>query len=223
MNEEERKRMIEEIKRNMEGKPIIRPVRVTSEGHVVPPQQEKKVNCKKDTLITKEEVERQIIANYPEQAKYWLGKGRGRHTAIDVAVKCSKCDCQGSFTIEDKSELRELLKERCLRCKIWEEAENAHLKIPLPFGKFKGKSINVVMEKQPSYLAWFVDKVKGEDALVEKIKTHTRFPQAWADYVGKQAVIVPKVRREEIEWQEGRFSQQTIDELFNCFFDGEQH
>jgi hypothetical protein len=212
-HEEKLKRLYEEVKKNMEDRPIMKIMRE---------EDARKANNRNDKLITKEEVERQIRANYPEQTKYWLGNGRGKHTAIDVAVKCSKCDCQGIITIEDKCELRDLLKEKCLRCEMWEDAENAHLNIRLPFGKFRGKTINVVMKKQPSYLAWFVDKVKGEDALVEKIKTHTRFPQAWADYVGKQAVIVPKARREAMEWHEGRFSQQTIDELFNSFY-GEQN
>jgi uncharacterized protein (DUF3820 family) len=225
-HEERLQRMLEDMKR-MESS-TIRPLRIVGERDIEPAQpsfggqgEKKKAKKKKvDKLITKEEVERQIRANYPEQAKYWLGNGRGKHTEITLTVKCAKCNSQGTITIEDKSELRELLKEGCLRCKTWEEIKNQHLKIPLPFGKFRGKSINYVMEKQPSYLAWFVDKVKGEDALVEKIKTHTGFPAAWADYVGKQAVIVPKTRREEQEWQEGRFSQQTIDELFNCFFGG---
>ena len=171
-----------------------------------------------DTLITKEDVERQITANYPEQAKYWLGNGRGKHTEITLTVKCPKCKRQGTITIEDKSDLRDLLKTGCMGCEMWEDAQNAHLKIPLPFGKFRGKTINFVMKKQPSYLAWFVDKVKGEDQLVELIKTHTRFSAAWTEYTAKQAVIIPKERREEIEWREGKFSQQTIDELFNCFF-----
>jgi len=78
------------------------------------------------------------------------------------------------------------------------------------------------MNEEPTYLAWFADNVKGQDSLIEQIKTHTRFPAAWAEYTAKQAVGMPKERREEKEWQEGRFSQQTIDELFNCFF-GEQN
>ena len=71
------------------------------------------------------------------------------------------------------------------------------------------------MEEQPNYLAWFVDQIKGEDKLVEQIKTHTQFPQAWAEYMERQIAMMPKERREAIEWRAGRFSQQTIDELCN--------
>ncbi len=90
----------------------------------------------------------------------------------------------------------------------------------MPFGKFRGQTINCVMEQEPTYLAWFVDNVKRQDSLIEQIKTHTCFPAAWAEYTAKQAARMPKERREELEWQEGRFSQQTIDELCNCFFGG---
>ena len=84
-----------------------------------------------------------------------------------------------------------------------------------------GETINAVMKNDPTYLAWFVDQGKGQDDLIEEIKTHTRFPLAWAAYVEKQAAAMPKARREEKEWQEGRFSQQTIDEVFICFFGGQ--
>ena len=77
------------------------------------------------------------------------------------------------------------------------------------------------MEEQPNYLAWFVDTIKGHDGLVEQIKTHTQFPQAWVEYMERQIAMMPKARREEMEWQAGRFSQQTIDELCNRFFGGE--
>ena len=75
----------------------------------------------------------------------------------------------------------------------------------MPFGKFKGKTINFVMEEQPNYLAWFVDQIKGQDKLVEQIKTHTQFPQAWADYMERQAALMPKERREAKEWREEGF------------------
>src|ERR1017187_1292542 len=187
MNEKPQWRIIgpwaEQIKKNME-KPIIRPVKIMSE------HPERKVNCKNDKLITQEEVEQQIRANHPEQAKYWLGNGRGKHTEITFTINCPHCHSEKEIKLTKKADLRELLKMECAGCEAQEAAQNQHLNIPLPFGKFRGKTINFVMKKQPSYLAWFVDKVKGEDSLVEKIKTHTRFPQAWADYVDKQAVII---------------------------------
>ena len=174
-HEDRLKRMIEEITKNAEGKPLIRPVNLLGQ------RQPRKVNVKNDKLITKEKVEQQIIAKYPEQAKYWLGNGRGKHTAVDIAIKCPKCHSEGEVTLRKKADLRELLKADCPYCEELEEAQNQHLNIPLPFGKFRGKSINFVMKKQPNYLAWFVDKVKGEEALVERIED----PHALSAGVGR--------------------------------------
>ena len=162
-----------------------------------------------------------IMAHYPKQANYWLSTGRGKHTEIAVTVTCPRCNSELSVTLKGKGELNRLLKEECSGCVAQRATENRHLEIPLPFGKFKGKTINFVMEEQPNYLAWFVDTIKGHDGLVEQIKTHTQFPQAWVEYMERQIRTMPKERREEMEWQAGRFSQQTIDDLCNRFFDGE--
>ncbi len=161
-----------------------------------------------------------IMAQYPEQANYWLNTGRGKHTEITLTVTCPRCNSELSVTLRGKAELKQLVKKQCSGCVAQRAAENRHLEIPLPFGKFKGKTINFVMEDQPTYLAWFVDQIKGEDKLVEQIKTHTQFPQAWAEYMERQIAVMPKERREEIEWQAGRFSQRTIDELCNRIFGG---
>ena len=72
--------------------------------------------------------------------------------------------------------------------------------------------------QRPDLLGVVRGSIKGQDALIEQIKTHTQFPEAWAEYTGKQATRFPRIYREEKEWQAGRFSQQTIDDLFNCFF-----
>lgn len=162
-----------------------------------------------------------IMAQYPEQANYWLSTGRGKHTEITVTVTCPRCNSELSVTLRGKSELKRLAKQECSGCVAQRAAENRHLEIPLPFGKFKGKTINFVMKEQPTYLTWFVDTIKGHDGLVEQIKTHTQFPQAWVEYMERQIRTMPKERREEMEWQAGRFSQQTIDELCNRFFGGE--
>ena len=172
-------------------------------------------------LISQQQIEELIVAHYPEQTDYWLYGGKGKHTEITVTVKCSKCGSEETLEINNKTELKRLLKRECSGCMAKDAAANAHLNIWLPFGKFKGISINAIMDEEPTYLAWFVDHVKGQDALIEQIKTHTRFPEVWAEYVEMQAKRMPKELREEKEWQEGRFSQQTIDDLFNCFF-GEQ-
>ena len=64
---------------------------------------------------------------------------------------------------------------------------------PMPFGKHRGKTINEIMEKDPTYLAWFVDNIKGRDDLVAQIKTHTRFAEAWEEYLANPKV--PKQQR----------------------------
>jgi len=166
-------------------------------------------------LITQKQIADFILANHPEQAKYWLGNGRGKHTPITLKFQCPNCHCEVEIILEKKADLRELLKMTCAHCEELEEAQNQHLNICMPFGKFRGKTINFVMEEQPSYLAWFADNIKGEDKLLELIKTHTGFPQAWAEYVAKQP---PKAVREEKEWRQGKFSQQTIDDLCDCLF-----
>ena len=161
------------------------------------------------------------MAQYPEQANYWLNTGRGKHTEITLAVTCPRCNCEKTVTLKSKGELKQLLKKQCSGCVAQRAAENRHLEIPMPFGKFKGKTINFVMEDQPTYLAWFVDQIKGQDKLVEQIKTHTQFPQTWVKYKEKQACTVPKELREAREWREGKFSQRTIDELCNRIFSGD--
>ena len=168
-------------------------------------------------MITKEQIQELIIANYPEQTDYWLySYGKGKHTPIALTIKCPRCGHESEITIKNKTELRNLVKEECPHCLALEGSKNAHLEFPMPFGKHRGKTINSVMEKDPTYLAWFVDNIKGRDDLVEQIKTHTRFAEAWEEYVAKPKI--PKEQREAREWHEGKFSQQTIDELFNCFF-----
>jgi hypothetical protein len=37
----------------------------------------------------------------------------------------------------------------------------------------------------------------------------------------RQIAMMPKERREEMEWRAGRFSQRTIDELCNRIFGGD--
>ncbi len=172
-----------------------------------------------NSLTTKEQLEQLIIAKYPDQTDYWLcTRGKGKHTPIILAIKCPRCGHESEITIKNKTELRNLVQEECPRCLALDAAENAHLEFPMPFGKHCGKSVNEVMKKDPTYLAWFVDNIKGRDNLVAQIKTHSRFAEAWDEYLANPKI--PKEQREAREWHEGKFSQQTIDELFNAFFEG---
>ena len=61
--------------------------------------------------------------------------------------------------------------------------------MPLPCGIYEGKTINRVMQDNPSYLAWFVDNIhrfEGRtaviDTVVAQITSHSRFPRVWAKY-----------------------------------------
>ncbi len=170
-------------------------------------------------LITKKQVEELITIKYPEQMNYWLhNNGRKKHTEIIVPTKCPICDYEETLTIKGKSELNCLLKENCPRCEAQDLASNDHLNIPLPFGKFKGQTINAVMLEEPSYLAWFVDQIEGQNALVEQIKSHTRFPEVWAAYVESKMKWALKVIQEQREWQTGKFSSQTVNDVCDTLF-----
>jgi hypothetical protein len=170
-----------------------------------------------NSLTTIEQIEELIIANYPDQTDYWL-YGKGKHTPISLTIKCPHCGHETPVTIKGKLDMRRLLKLDCPGCEAHEGVLNKHLEIPLPFGKYRGRTINSVMECDPTYLAWFVDNIKRRDDLVAQIKTHTRFAEAWKEYLAKPKI--PKAQREAREWQDGRFSQQTIDDLFDAFFGG---
>jgi len=80
----------------------------------------------------------------------------------------------------------------------------------MPFGKHHGKTINDVMEKDPSYLVWFTKNIRDMPDFVEQIKSHSQFPNAWADYMSKEAAI--ERRREAREWKEGRYWRGEWDE-----------
>jgi len=156
-------------------------------------------------IATKKQIEEFILAHYPEQVDYWLYSKSRKHGSITVTVQCQQCGFQLAVTVANRAELRRLLKRECPGCPAYERLRNEHLNVRMPFGKFRGRTVNYVMDKEPSYLAWFVDHVKGQDALIEQVKTHTRFPLVWAKYVEKETVIRPKEQREAREWQQARF------------------
>jgi hypothetical protein len=90
----------------------------------------------------------------------------------------------------------------------------------LPFGKYKGRTIEEVMRVESSYLAWFVGKIDGCEELKEAIKAHPRFPAVRESYLECRRKI-----QQRAEWQQGQFSEPTIDgvceELFKPEEDGE--
>ncbi len=159
-------------------------------------------------LATGRELEDLIRANYPDQVDYWLGNDdAAHHTPITVCIECPDCGYENVETIVEKVGLVDL---KCLRCETRERNGNGHLNIPLPFGKFKGKTINDVMEKDPSYLVWCVRNFRDKPDLVAQIKSHSHFPNAWADYMNKE--IARERRQEAREWGEGQYWRYERDE-----------
>ena len=63
-----------------------------------------------------------------------------------------------------------------------------HLNMPLPCGIYEGKTINRVMQDNPSYLAWFVDninKFEGRTAVIDTVVAQIKEPQPLSKGVGK--------------------------------------
>jgi len=147
-------------------------------------------------LATRRGLEELIIANYPEQVDYWLGNDdRAKHTPITLRIECPECGYMNMETISERQYLANLLDLKCLRCRIRERNGDLHLSVPMPFGKHFGKTINDVMEEDPSYLVWFAKNIRNMPDLVEQIKSHSHFPNAWADYMSRER------RRGAREWR----------------------
>ena len=141
-------------------------------------------------LTTRRGVEELITANYPDQVDYWLGNNdTAKHTLITLRIECPECGYKNVETISERRYLSNLLDLKCFRCQKREQHGDLHLSIPMPFGKHFGKTINDVMEEDPSYLVWFAANIKNLPDLVEQIKSHSRFPNAWADYMNKEAAM----------------------------------
>jgi len=84
------------------------------------------------------------------------------------------------------------------------------------FGKFRGRTVEEVMRVESTYLAWFAEEVKGCEELKEAIKAHPRFPAV------RESYLESRRRRQEAEWQKGRFSKPTIDGLCEELFHGNE-
>jgi len=83
-----------------------------------------------------------------------------------------------------------------------------------PFGKFKGRTVEEVMRVESSYLGWFEEEIQGCEELKEAIRAHPRFPAV------RESYLESRRRRQEVEWQKGRFSTPTIDGLCEELFHG---
>lgn len=81
------------------------------------------------------------------------------------------------------------------------------------FGKFKGRTVEEVMHVESTYLAWFVDQVDGCEELKEAIKAHPRFRAVQASHLESR-----RKRQQAVEWQQGQFSEPTIDSVCDELF-----
>lgn len=128
-----------------------------------------------------------ITEGYPDQVDYWLGNNdAANHTPITLPLICPECGTKNAVTVSKRAELPKLLDLQCYRCQIRERNGDGHLNIPIPFGKHHGKTINAVMEEDPSYLVWFAKNVRNMPDLVALIKSHSGFPNAWAAYMRRE-------------------------------------
>jgi hypothetical protein len=85
------------------------------------------------------------------------------------------------------------------------------------FGKFRGRTVDEVIRVESSYLAWFVGKIEGCEELKEAIKAHPRFPAVWESYAALRRHM-----QQQAEWQQGQFSEPTIENLCDELFKPEE-
>ena len=81
------------------------------------------------------------------------------------------------------------------------------------FGKYRGRTVDEVMQVESSYLTWFVDQVDGCEELKEAIHAHPRFPAARESYQECR-----RKTRQQAEWQQGQFSEPPIDSICDELF-----
>jgi hypothetical protein len=54
--------------------------------------------------------------------------------------------------------------------------------ITLPFGKHRGRNLASVLQEEPSYLCWFMEKVEGCRDIKEAIAELPGFREHWTSY-----------------------------------------
>ncbi len=82
--------------------------------------------------------------------------------------------------------------------------------LTFPFGKYKGKSLIVVMQEEPSYLCWFVQSIEGCQDIMEAFVALPGFQEEWAKYYQR------KYRREMT-------TRQIVEDMVRDMFAGEDH
>ena len=109
-----------------------------------------------------------------------------------------------------------------------EETECRLRTVVLPFGKFKGRTVPYVYEREPDYLAWFHDTVEGCEEVKDVVRGLDGFETHLATYRGKQAWRQKQLSQEpvattqqEVEWLMGKFSAETVDIVCSELFGGE--
>ena len=93
----------------------------------------------------------------------------------------------------------------------------------MPFGKFKGLTIPLVYERQPSYLTWFHETVDGCEEVKEAIRAMDGIEECLATFRQRRQPSAKPLSpvQQQVERLMERFSAQTIDKTCMDLFRGE--
>ena len=95
----------------------------------------------------------------------------------------------------------------------------------MPFGKHKGKSLEIVLAEEPGYLCWFYDHVDGNEELKQAIAVLPEFPARLARYRERKG-LKDKTLEQRIEEVVARMfavepTPQETDDLCDRLFNGQ--
>ncbi len=65
----------------------------------------------------------------------------------------------------------------------------------LPFGKHRGKTLAAVLQEEPSYLCWFMEKVEGCGEVKKAIAGLPGFREEWAKHQERKRCKEANVRK----------------------------
>jgi hypothetical protein len=164
---------------------------------------------------------------------YWLMKSNRKDIMVKYGLKSFTpkplnivlvrecCGRQFTHFLTNRTQMLDLRDVGCM------EPECRRQRVVMPFGKFMGKTMAWVYEKQPSYLAWFHETVDGFenikaairllDGFEEHLEAYRQRPQQPTRQPAKS--VAPS--RQQVEWLMGKFSTQTVDDVCARLFGGE--
>ena len=102
-------------------------------------------------------------------------------------------------------------------------ASQCRLKVVvMPFGKFRGLTIALIYEKEPSYLAWFHETMAGCVEVKEVIRGLDDMETHLAAFRQRPQEL-PRLSptQQQVEWLMGKFSASTLDLVCEELFGGE--